>query len=286
MSEQAPDSSRQQISAYLRSAWLGHGQLRPRGSVLFGILALAIASLIYSVSLSVLSWPPIAFVGWGLLLLTGLVGWLGLRSLWRAVRRLGLRGLLIRAGVAFVVATVLIAMLVPSDKKGIAHILGSMGRVLSWVGERLDATWTTLLNAPGEMAFIVSGRRPPLRVPSVEWEGNVPPTPITMELLSQPPGGPAPEATSQAAVPTPPDSLSEPGQLSVGITARVAKTNGSNLRIRSKPSPQAAIVARLAEGTRVTILEGPAEYEGLVWWKVRTEAVEGWCAADFLVPAE
>ncbi len=42
----------------------------------------------------------------------------------------------------------------------------------------------------------------------------------------------------------------------------------------------------LAEGTALTVLEGPTEAADFVWWKVRTETgEEGWVVQDFLVPS-
>lgn len=52
---------------------------------------------------------------------------------------------------------------------------------------------------------------------------------------------------------------------------------GDNLNLRSLPSLQGSIVSKLREGDQVTILEGPIEADGYVWWKMRAaNGLEGW----------
>jgi hypothetical protein len=95
------------------------------------------------------------------------------------------------------------------------------------------------------------------------------------------------EASAQLAV-TP--LLVSPGQvatgaatpilssgLAVGQLARVHTTDGDQLNVRLLPNLTADILAKVPDGDRVTLLEGPRYAEGFTWWKVRTAAgVEGW----------
>lgn len=65
--------------------------------------------------------------------------------------------------------------------------------------------------------------------------------------------------------------------LEVGSEARVAKVDGSNMRIRSQPGFSQDIVAKVPEGTRLTILNGPRCIDGAKWWYIRTKGgIEGW----------
>jgi hypothetical protein len=65
--------------------------------------------------------------------------------------------------------------------------------------------------------------------------------------------------------------------LAVGRLARVHTTDGDQLNVRLLPSLSANILAKVPDGDRVTLLEGPRYSEGFTWWKVRTAAgVEGW----------
>jgi hypothetical protein len=65
--------------------------------------------------------------------------------------------------------------------------------------------------------------------------------------------------------------------LAVGQLARVHTTDGDQLNVRLLPNLTADILAKVPDGDRVTLLEGPRYAEGFTWWKVRTASgVEGW----------
>lgn len=65
--------------------------------------------------------------------------------------------------------------------------------------------------------------------------------------------------------------------LRVGGSAIVNTTEGDNLNVRSGPGTGFQIVARVENGTRVTLLEGPRSAEGFVWWRMRLpDGKEGW----------
>lgn len=68
-----------------------------------------------------------------------------------------------------------------------------------------------------------------------------------------------------------------PAGLAVGADAFVNTTDGDSLRLRSGAGRSFTIIAELADGTRVTLLEGPRAADGLVWWRVRlTDGMSGW----------
>jgi Bacterial SH3 domain len=85
-------------------------------------------------------------------------------------------------------------------------------------------------------------------------------------------------------VATPPPAGIAPGALVI-----VEGTGGAGLNLRAEPTTSAKLVGSAREGTVLTVLEGPQEADGYVWWKVRTpNGTEGWGAAKYLVlkPAE
>ena len=88
-------------------------------------------------------------------------------------------------------------------------------------------------------------------------------------------------------VPTPtPAPTATPEGLFTGGSAIVSGT-GSTLRLRSDPGLQSTTLKTVTDGTRLKILEGPREADGLRWWRMQdqTDGAEGWAAETYLTPA-
>jgi hypothetical protein len=68
--------------------------------------------------------------------------------------------------------------------------------------------------------------------------------------------------------------------LRVGGRARVVNVGDAPLRARSKPGLVASnrIAARFPQGAEVTISAGPTRANGLIWWRIKGGAGEGWSA--------
>ncbi|NWF69584.1 MAG: SH3 domain-containing protein [Chloroflexi bacterium] len=64
--------------------------------------------------------------------------------------------------------------------------------------------------------------------------------------------------------------------LLAGGTATINTTEGDQLNVRSGPGIDFGVVGRLADGTRVTLVEGPRAADGLRWWRIRVGDIEGW----------
>jgi WD40 repeat protein len=65
--------------------------------------------------------------------------------------------------------------------------------------------------------------------------------------------------------------------LGAGVQAVVHTTGGDVLNLRNSPGKMFKLVGKLADGTRVTVLDGPRVVDNLWWWKIRTEdGLEGW----------
>jgi hypothetical protein len=74
------------------------------------------------------------------------------------------------------------------------------------------------------------------------------------------------------------------GGLAAGTTAYVRKTGGKNLRLRDNHGLDTNAFAGLPPGTSMTILEGPVDDDGYIWYRIRvSDGREGWVAGNELV---
>jgi hypothetical protein len=81
-----------------------------------------------------------------------------------------------------------------------------------------------------------------------------------------------------------PGAPAVPGEIGPGALVIVQGTQGAGLNLRAEPSTGGALVTNAAEGTVLTVLEGPQEADGYVWWKLGTpDGEEGWAADEWLV---
>ena len=77
-----------------------------------------------------------------------------------------------------------------------------------------------------------------------------------------------------------------PGAISVGGYVQISGTGGDGLRIRRSPGLNTETVFRGEEAEVFSVLEGPQDADGHIWWYVVAhydETRAGWAAADFLV---
>ncbi|MBP1466941.1 SH3 domain-containing protein [Candidatus Chloroploca sp. M-50] len=98
----------------------------------------------------------------------------------------------------------------------------------------------------------------------------------TATVVERPTSRPIPQPTvlpPAALVPEPEPEL----VLAVGRTARIVNLNGTMLRARASPG-LTEVVARLPDASEVTLVEGPVEADGYVWWRVEAAAGTGWVA--------
>ena len=73
-------------------------------------------------------------------------------------------------------------------------------------------------------------------------------------------------------------------EMGPGATVLVQGTLGAGLNLRAEPATGARLVTNVKEGATLTVLEGPEEGNGYVWWKLQAgDGQEGWGAADWLV---
>jgi WD40 repeat protein len=133
-----------------------------------------------------------------------------------------------------------------------------------------DATlreWRLLLNREDLLAWTYENRYVPaptctqreqfgLEPFCVDGVSEITPTPFIFPTATTPPSLPS---------------------VSVGSIVAINTTSNSNLRLRETPSLSGVIINTLADGLLVTVIEGPVEAEGFIWWKIRTsDNLEGW----------
>jgi hypothetical protein len=104
-----------------------------------------------------------------------------------------------------------------------------------------------------------------------------PPPPTPTLAVIRPTSTPRPTRTPILPTITPqPTATPTPVvRLAVGSNALVTT---AGLRARIEPSTKGRVVASFREGDRVTIIDGPAEADGYIWWKIQGENGEGWSA--------
>lgn len=110
----------------------------------------------------------------------------------------------------------------------------------------------------------------------------------TVFVITITPSPVIPTATLRPSPTLPPTAIPSPTPegLFIGGNAIVSGT-GSALRLRSDPGLQSTTLKTVQDGTRLTILEGPREADGLTWWRLHdpSDGAEGWAAATYLTPA-
>lgn len=65
-------------------------------------------------------------------------------------------------------------------------------------------------------------------------------------------------------------------RIQVNMAARVTFTDGKPLNVRKSPGKGGEVVARMAEGTKFTIVDGPSCTDQRVWWKIYSPVYAGW----------
>jgi hypothetical protein len=67
----------------------------------------------------------------------------------------------------------------------------------------------------------------------------------------------------------------------VGVQARVQTTNNDVLNMRSGPGLTFQRVGTIGNGIIVTLIEGPQDADGFIWWRVRlSNGSEGWVVSQ------
>ena len=124
----------------------------------------------------------------------------------------------------------------------------------------------------------------------------LPVTPLSPTLIVlTAPASPVPTLTPVLPTPTTiptltpfptPDVAVPPDEVLPGFYAIVANTEGFGVTIRGGPSTNNVAITVADEGDILFVVDGPAEGNSLLWWKVQLgDGTEGWAAADYLAPS-
>ena len=82
---------------------------------------------------------------------------------------------------------------------------------------------------------------------------------------------------TQTALPSPTPTIVVRNPLTIGEPARITVAGGLN--VREQPTVRSPAVTLLAQGKRITVLEGPVSSDGYIWWKVDdNQGTVGWVA--------
>lgn len=110
------------------------------------------------------------------------------------------------------------------------------------------------------------------------WSARPSAAPVAPLATGVPPLVPTPAPTRAPTLTPPPTVAAAPAGLAPGARARVTNLGGATLRTRVAPGLSSRVTARIPEGREVTVLEGPVETDGYVWWRVEAAEGAGWVA--------
>ena len=103
------------------------------------------------------------------------------------------------------------------------------------------------------------------------------------------PAGQIPTADTSLLIITPTSTLPAQAEIN-GVTiqkfVKIEGTGGVGLRIRRNPGVDAEIVFLANESEVFTVIGGPEEKDGILWWQLTTpydDSRSGWASADYLV---
>jgi hypothetical protein len=273
----------QRIIGALKGIWLGESPPRRWLWRLGGALAVGLfAGLTWRSAVALAPWPaPMKTVSLLLVVVAALLFAWSVRLLWRVVRFLGLRRLLIGLGVLYMTAVGLSALVAERAEPLPQATLSAVTAVAGRAWRSVTGFTTSLIEAPATFRTAYTGRRTLTNVPGMEAN----PTPMEGKIIEPLVWTELGEPTPEVMVPRsaePPDTA-EPDP-TVGDQVEVRGTRGERLRARAGPGIGYEIVTRFPEGTRLRVVDGPVKADGYVWWRVRGEAGEGWCAGRWLAP--
>jgi hypothetical protein len=271
----APPHLRPRVPRLLLRMWRGERQASEAFALLVGgLVALGAAPLLTTASLAIESTAS-SRAAFNISMLTLIVFLLlgGVRALILGSLQLGILRLLIALPIAYILSIGVAGFLIPGDRQNLTH-WETTRRVVSEQGR---GGVERVMNLSQELATeglrFVTGRGRNIvsdeaeQVPVLE---AMPGTNTTATAEASPNGG----------------AVAGSSRIQLGVTVEVVRTGGVPLRARREPSTSSGIVARFAPGTALVVLDGPVEADGYTWWRVQGAGKEGWCASQYLEPAQ
>lgn len=269
-------SSPSKLSRLLRSLWRDESEPRFRVKLFLkrligAVILFTTAGWCKNAAISTARWPePIKYSGVVLFLVAvGLFLW-GVLVIWRMLRQLRLRGLIILLGVS---SLLLISISVLTSESSLPihkEALSATKQLLVAASRRARGVFQTLAEAPGEFRFAYTGRRRPLQMSDMDPEDTSYLTPIPANYRVQP----QPTAESSALPTT--EALAS-GQAPTPSPSSIPATPATNLLPPNCPHPQARLTApqmnQVVKGQVQT--EGTANIENFDYYKFEIRREDG-----------
>jgi hypothetical protein len=269
------------------------------------VLFLVLAHFCKEGALNTARWPePIKYIGIVLIFIAAVLFVWGIIILWRVLRQLRLRRLLIALGLVFVIVIVVSALTSDSPLPLHEQIWVTTKQLVASVGRRTRDIAVALIEIPREFRFAYTGRRRPILLPGMDPDDPSYLTPIPANRPAQfaPDVAPTPMPTrtstvTQEAVPsaesTPKKAVvPSPTSTAVGAASTKAQSTTPTLAPPDCPQAQARLtVPRVNEVIDDEIqVEGSAHIENLAYYKFefkREDVEDEWhWAASFEKPVE
>jgi hypothetical protein len=264
------------LSRLLRSLWRDESEPRFRVKLFLkrligAVILFTTAGWCKSAAINTARWPePIKYGGVVLFLVAvGLFLW-GILVIWRILRQLRLRGLIILLGVS---SLLLIGISVLTSESSLPihqEALSTTGQLLTAASRRARDVFQALAEAPGEFRFAYTGRRRPLQMPDMGPEDTSYLTPIPANYPAQP------QPTAEpSALPT--TETFAGGQASTPSPLPVPVTPATDLLPPNCPHPQARLTApRMNQIVKDQVqAEGTANIENFDYYKFEIRREDG-----------
>jgi outer membrane biosynthesis protein TonB len=125
----------------------------------------------------------------------------------------------------------------------------------------------------------------PTAAPMPPTATAAPPT-ATPQPAPQPTEPPAAQPTAAPAEePAEEPAVAQAPALQIGANGTVTTGDPKlRLRIRRSPDMGATIIGRIPDGRTLTVIDGPRQADGQVWWKIQYDGMVGWVAGAFVQP--
>jgi hypothetical protein len=268
----SPPSER---SRFLRSLWSDESE--PRFQVklflkrLVGIFILLTTSRwCKNAAIYTARWPePIKYGGIALFLVAvGLFVW-GVVVIWRLVRQLRLRGILVLVSVSSLLLITISVLTSESSLPIQQEALSITRRLLISSGHKARSMLMALVEAPGDFRFAYTGRRRPLQMQDGDVEESSLLTPIPANYAGQP------ESIAEPSVSPP--KASGTGTVRTPSPVSVPTTPSTDLLLPGCPHPQARLTApRVNQVVKEQIrAEGTANIEDFDYYKFEIRREDG-----------
>ena len=259
-----PDIKRLWSSVWKGRASLWGGVFR----LAWALLLLSIAGWLWNTAVRIAALPgTFKTISLGIVVLSLAVFAWGVSRVWKALRRLGLRGVLITAAVAFSFLVFYNLLTSASGPISLRQAGSVITQSIQQVGSHVKSTFQSFTHAPEAFRFAYTGER------RTDYLTGFPtPNPDVQQVIQI-------DASSYHPIDT--------AQLQPGGYAQITHPDGSSVNCRSGPGMEYLPSVTFNHNDRVLILDGPESTDqDHTWWLVHGLRGEGWCLEETLTPGD